>query len=928
MESRFVSLSTATATTAAARTGGASLPLLTISKALHRHLASAKRLHPLLLTRSSLPHQLATRRLQFFYATRFTASDSSCYRASSAAYYSVFRSLCAAVAPEIQRRLQCSPSSAASFGTVSGGGLGGGGTGGSGGGGGRWDGGDSESKLGAGAGDGVPSPSSDVIILDVGGMTCGGCAASVKKILESQPQVSTASVNLTTETAIVWPVLEAKSVPNWKEELGEMLAKHLSNCGFESTPRGLTNVNFFRVFESKMKEKHTRLKESGRELAVSWALCAVCVVGHLTHFLGVKVPWIHAFHSTGFHVSLSLLTLLGPGRQLIIDGIKSLLKGAPNMNTLVGLGALSSFTVSSLAAMIPKLGWKTFFEEPVMLIAFILLGRNLEQRAKIKATSDMTGLLSVLPSKARLLLDGDPQNPSSTVEVPCNSLSVGDLVVILPGDRVPADGIVRSGRSTIDESSLTGEPLPVTKESGSQVAAGCINLNGTLTVEVRRSGGETAVGDIVRLVEEAQSREAPVQRLVDKVAGRFTYGVMALSAATFMFWNLFGSYILPSTLHNGSPASLALQLSCSVLVVACPCALGLATPTAMLVGISLGARRGLLLRGGDILEKFASVDTVVFDKTGTLTRGHPVVTKVVIPEYSRYNLGDTLSEVEVLKLAASVESNTSHPVGKAIIEAARNHNCQIIKVEDGTFSEEPGSGAVAIVNNKRVTVGTLDWLQRHGVAENPLHAIEGHEFKSQSTVYIGVDNTLAALICFEDKVREDAQQVVENLSRQGIDVYMLSGDKRNNANYVASVVGIPQERVIAGVKPGEKKRFINELQKTRKGVAMVGDGINDAAALASSDVGVAMGGGVGAASEVSPIVLMSNRLSQLLEALELSRQTMKTVKQNLWWAFGYNITVQSRPPEGWVSEFRISAGYPRTWSVPCRWSWGEDEMSA
>ncbi|XP_010527003.1 PREDICTED: copper-transporting ATPase PAA1, chloroplastic isoform X9 [Tarenaya hassleriana] len=238
MESRFVSLSTATATTAAARTGGASLPLLTISKALHRHLASAKRLHPLLLTRSSLPHQLATRRLQFFYATRFTASDSSCYRASSAAYYSVFRSLCAAVAPEIQRRLQCSPSSAASFGTVSGGGLGGGGTGGSGGGGGRWDGGDSESKLGAGAGDGVPSPSSDVIILDVGGMTCGGCAASVKKILESQPQVSTASVNLTTETAIVWPVLEAKSVPNWKEELGEMLAKHLSNCGFESTPRG------------------------------------------------------------------------------------------------------------------------------------------------------------------------------------------------------------------------------------------------------------------------------------------------------------------------------------------------------------------------------------------------------------------------------------------------------------------------------------------------------------------------------------------------------------------------------------------------------------------------------------------------------------------------------------------------------------------
>ncbi|MBA0682867.1 hypothetical protein Goari_024557, partial [Gossypium aridum] len=248
----------------------------------------------------------------------------------------------------------------------------------------------------------------------------------------------------------------------------------------------------------------------GRELAVSWALCAVCLIGHVAHFLGAKASWMHAFHSTGFHLSLSLFTLLGPGRQLIFEGVKNLFKGAPNMNTLVGLGALSSFAVSSLAVLIPKLGWRAFFEEPVMLIAFVLLGRNLEQRAKIKATSDMTGLLSSLPSQARLMVD------DSIVEVPCSSLSVGDQIVVLPGDRVPADGIVRAGRSTIDESSFTGEPMPVTKEPGSQVAAGSINLNGTLTIEVRRPGGETAMGDIVRLVEEAQSREAPVQRLADK----------------------------------------------------------------------------------------------------------------------------------------------------------------------------------------------------------------------------------------------------------------------------------------------------------------------------------------------------------------------------------------------------------------------------
>ncbi|KAG6792480.1 hypothetical protein POTOM_001630 [Populus tomentosa] len=525
-------------------------------------------------------------------------------------------------------------------------------------------------------------------------------------------------------------------------------------------------------------------------------------------------------------------------------------------------------------------GWKAFFEEPIMLIAFVLLGRNLEQRAKIKATSDMTGLLSVLPTKARLVVNGDAKDLGSIVEVPCSSLSVGDKIVVLPGDRVPADGTVTAGRSTIDESSFTGEPLPLTKLPGSQVSAGSINLNGTLTIEVKRPGGETAMGDIVRLVEEAQSREAPVQRLADKVSGHFTYGVMTISAATFMFWSMFGTRILPTALNQGNPISLALQLSCSVLVVACPCALGLATPTAVLlsflknssfiilphVGTSLGATRGLLLRGGNVLEKFSMVNSVVFDKTGTLTIGRPAVTKVVplggmkIAD-SQLNPDATLSEVELLKLAASVESNTIHPVGKAIVEAAQAAGCQNVKVTDGTFMEEPGSGAVATIENKVVSIGTLDWIQRHGVDEKPFQEVE--DLKNQSVVYVGVDNTLAGLIYFEDQIREDARQVVESLSCQGINVYMLSGDKKSTAEHVASLVGIPKEKVLSGVKPDEKKKFISELQKDQSIVAMVGDGINDAAALAESHVGVAMGGGVGAASEVSSIVLMGNRLSQV-----------------------------------------------------------------
>ncbi|KAK6135438.1 hypothetical protein DH2020_030807 [Rehmannia glutinosa] len=664
------------------------------------------------------------------------------------------------------------------------------------------------------------------------------------------PQVSSASVNLTTETAIVWPVSEAKVAPNWKKDIGEALAKHLTTCGFKSNLRvpRYPNASFFITRSVPSATSGGFVEGRRRGLVVSWALCTVCIIGHLSHFFGAKAAWIHALHSTGFHMSLSLFTLLGPGRKLIIDGLKSLLRGAPNMNTLVGLGALSSFAVSSLAAFMPKLGWKTFFEEPVMLIAFVLLGRNLEQRAKIKATSDMTGLLSILPSKARLLINGDAEELSSTVEVPCDSLSVGDQIIVLPGDRIPADGVVRAGRSSVDESSFTGEPLPVTKLPGAEVAAGSINLNGKITIEVRRPGGETAIGDIVRLVEEAQTREAPVQRLADKITKKFA--------------KLF------TDLHLGNSSN---------------------------VGTSLGATRGLLLRGGSILERFSTVNTIVFDKTGTLTIGKPTVTKVLIQGHqadTNTELDSTSthnwSEVEVLKLAAGVESSTIHPIGKAIVEAAKALKCPNVKAAEGTFTEEPGSGAVATIDENEVAVGTLEWVQRHGVVGgSPFQEVD--EFKNQSVVYVGVDGVLAGVIYVEDQIREDARHVIESLTRQGISTYLLSGDKKKCCGICCICCGYSKERVLYGVKPDEKKKFISRLQEGQNVVAMVGDGINDAAALAASHVGVAIGGGVGAASEVSSIVLMQNRLSQLLDALELSRLTMKTVKQNLWWAFAYNI---------------------------------------
>ncbi|XP_029128570.1 copper-transporting ATPase PAA1, chloroplastic isoform X3 [Cajanus cajan] len=754
-------------------------------RALHRHFAVAPQ-------RAFLRRKLKCVVASYSNCSRTPCSFASAPSPSSLRSYGglLLRTRCS---------LRCISSSAASF---AGGGSGGGGIGDGGGGGGSGgESGDGNIKLVGDTAQELSSLSPDVIILDVSGMVCGGCAATVKRILESRPQVSSVSVNLTTETAIVWPVSEAKNAPNWQKQLGEALAEHLTSCGYNSSLRDSARDSFLQIFERKMEERHRQLRQCGK-------------------------------------------------------------------------------------------GWKAFFEEPIMLIAFVLLGRNLEQRAKIKATSDMTGLLSLLPPKARLLVNNGETEVGLVVEVPSDSISVGDQIIVLPGDRVPADGVVRAGRSTIDESSFTGEPLPVTKVTGSEVAAGSINLNGTLTVEVRRPGGETVMGDIVRLVEEAQSREAPVQRLADKVAGHFTYGVMAASAATFTFWSLYGKHILPSALYQGSPVSLALQLACSVLVVACPCALGLATPTAVLVGTSLGAKQGLLLRGGNILEKFAMVNTVVFDKTGTLTVGRPVVTNIVTPTCIKKAISsqteeNVLSDVEVLRLAAGVESNSVHPVGKAIVDAAQAFNCHNAKVTDGTFLEEPGSGAVATIDNKKVSVGTLEWITRNGVI-NSIHQ-EVEKYNNQSFVYVGVDDSLAGLIYFEDEIREDARDVVDTLSKQNIGVYMLSGDKKNVAEHVASLVGIPKEKVLSGVKPDEKKKFINELQKDKNIVAMVGDGINDAAALASSHIGIALGGGVGAASEVSSIVLMRNQLSQLVDALELSRLTMNTVKQNLWWAFIYNI---------------------------------------
>ncbi|CAI5462728.1 unnamed protein product [Closterium sp. Yama58-4] len=741
------------------------------------------------------------------------------------------------------------------------------------------------------------------------------------------------------------------------------------------------------AIESKREERMRRLKDSGRRLLVAWALAAACLVGHASHMLQASSlawklpPWTHALHSTPVHALLSLTALLGPGRKLLQDGWSSLRRGAPNMNTLVSLGAVSSFAVSAVAAAVPKLGWPAFFEEPLMLLAFVLLGKVLEERAKIKATSDMAALLSLLPPQARRIIPSSSPSPSppsspvaastrpaaassaaesaaapaatsssfsdaATEVVPIEAIQVGDEVLVRPGDRIPVDGTVAGGRSTVDESSITGEPLPVLKQAGDEVTAGTVNFNGAIVVQASRQGGDAVLADIVRMVEDAQGRQAPVQRFADQVSGKFCYGVMGIAAATFAFWSTLGPKLVPAALAAAGPGGsllLALQLACNVLVVACPCALGLATPTAVLVGTAVAARKGLLIRGGDVLERSTAVHTVLFDKTGTLTLGRPTVTRVrlhgdgtaeeerergarrqggggggkVGEEERRKNREEERRKdreeerrKEVLVLAAAVERNSTHPLATAIVEAV-GKEARRARVEDGSFFQQPGAGAAAVVDGRHVVVGTPDWLRDNGCdvpveleeadlmssaaeGSSPASptlrpAMPGDPTPGETTVYVGVDGRLAGAISLVDKVRDEAAAAVAALQAMGLHTAMLSGDKRPAALAIAHKVGIPENEVYAGVKPEGKADFVSALQAKGARVAMVGDGVNDAAALARADVGIAMAGGVGAASDVASVVLMGDRVTQVVDAIHLSRCTFNKIRQNLAWAFLYNM---------------------------------------
>ena len=772
---------------------------------------------------------------------------------------------------------------------------------------------------------------SETVTLDVEGMKCAGCVSSLEKQLTQNPGVISAQVNLITEVAVV------------KYESGttepEAIAAKLTDRGFPSQPRSSETSSQEETL-SAPKQRQQENRRQLRQLVIAAVLIVLSGIGHLEHWGGPSLPLLS---NIWFHWGLATLALAGPGRSILVDGGQSLWHRMPNMNALVALGTLSAYLASCVALVFPQLGWECFFDEPVMLLGFILLGRTMEQKARGRASAALEALMARQPQVAHLV--SEPTALEQTgIEVPIEQVRVGEWVRVLPAEKVPVDGEVVAGQTSVDESMLTGESVPVSKQPGDLLAAGTLNQSGVIALKATRIGKDTTLAQIFASVEEAQTRKAPVQKLADTVAGYFSYGVIATAALTFLFWYLAGTKIWSEVLTT-SPLLLSLKLAITVLVIACPCALGLATPTAILVGTSLGAERGVLIKGGDLLERVHQLDTIVFDKTGTLSEGHPTVTDCV--PLADFN-ADTL-----LQLAATAESGTSHPLGTAIVTEAQRRELSLL--EGSNFYTEPGLGVSASVGEQQVLLGKADWLRGQGIAISEAAEAQFQTLASatdssrcgtssapvssgKTVVYVATAGELVGLIALQDLPGADAKKTVERLQQLGLRVMLLTGDEPAAAAAIAQAVGIAQDNVLGRVRPNQKAASIQSLQgkageqrsrgageKEDAGtrgradagscgthrsphqgtrapgqsssqlpttgsqvVAMVGDGINDAPALAQADVGIAIQGGTDVAIETAGIVLTGDRLWDVVESLQLSRATFHKIRQNLFWALGYN----------------------------------------
>lgn len=731
------------------------------------------------------------------------------------------------------------------------------------------------------------------LLLEIEGMKCASCVSAVERRLLEQPGVRQASVNLLTRTA--WVELEPELAARAPEQRSQPLQEALAAMGYSARPRPCEQQACTRL-ERQQRRSWWQL---WRQLLVSLVLLVLSGMGHFELVAPTlwQGPGGLVFTAEWFHALVATAALLGPGRPILLNGARAALAGLPTMDTLVGLGVGSGYVASLVGLLWPDTGLPCFFNEPVMLLAFVLLGRFLEERARFRTGRALEQLAELQPDNA-LLLVGD--GPPRAVRV--GGLRPGDRLRLLPGDRVPVDGRVLEGESAVDVSALTGEPLPLQAAAGSELAAGSLNLEAPLVLEVQRSGGESAVARIIRLVEQAQSRKAPIQGLTDRVAGRFTVLVLALAAATFLFWWLWGTTLWPQVLHSPhaaaghgghgvlgvsaeTPLSLALQLAIAVLVVACPCALGLATPTVMTVSSGLAARSGLLFRGGDAIEMASRLHTLFFDKTGTLTVGRPMVTAV--------EPAPSVTAEQLLQLAASLEASTRHPLAHALLQEATARQLPLLDTRHAATLA--GAGVAGTVTGESCRVGRLSWVTAAagGVAGSAAHwqsRQEALEADGATLLAVSQGERLLGLVAVQDAPRPDAAGVLKRLRQLGFGLGLLSGDRRLPVQQLGALLGLEAGELAWELRPEEKLERI-VVRRAAGPVAMVGDGINDAPALAAADLGIAVGTGTQIAQDSADLVVMGDRLEGIVVALRLARRTMAKVRQNLLWAFGYNLIV-------------------------------------
>lgn len=692
------------------------------------------------------------------------------------------------------------------------------------------------------------------------GMSCAACSKSAERSLKKTEGVSSAVVNIATEKASV--------------EYDPKV------CNIDNLRAAVEKAGFTMELEDHINREDDTT--SFKRFLVAIVFASLLFTISMGPMVGISLPAIISPHHNPLNYALIqailAIVVMVAGKKFYIKGFKALYQLGPNMDSLVAVSTSASFIYSIISTF--KIAYEPgfadnilasghhlplYYESCAMIIALIMLGKYLEGRSKSKTSEAIKSLLELQAKIAIIEVDGQEK------EVEIDKVRVGDIVIVKPGQKIPVDGSVIFGSTSIDESMLTGESIPVEKTVGDPVTGASVNKNGYIKFKVEKVGKDTTLSQIIRLVEEAQNRKAPIANLADLISGYFVPTVIGIALVSGLAWLFIG----------GTSFQFAFTIFISVLVIACPCALGLATPTAIMVGTGKGAENGILIKGGDSLESAHKISTVAFDKTGTITEGRPRVTGVK-------NLSKSLDEDQLMSFAASIESNSEHPLADAIVDYSKEKGVEIYPVED--FVSITGKGVEALINKKRVSLGNLKLIDSYGDINDKSilkSMVDEYAERGNTPMLLAIDGHVKAIIAVADTIKEDSAKAVEKLHQMGIKVAMITGDNEKTALAIAKQVGI--DIVRADVLPSEKSKVIKDLQDQGEFVAMVGDGINDAPALALADVGIAIGSGTDVAIESADIVLMKNSLMDVPNSIKLSKETIRNIKENLGWAFGYNI---------------------------------------